>query len=97
MAAQIREYTLSPRMSVAIEYRVPGPTYWKPDIEVHYTYVDDRSHWRHWEDLEPRELVKLADIVGMVNDWRSGKLAELLPSTGTRFQEYRARIAKGEE
>ncbi len=36
-----------------------------------------------WDDLTGQELVKVAELRHMVDDWKSGKLAELPPSTAT--------------
>jgi len=54
---------------------------------VGYEFMADQVGWIKAHDLSPAELVKLADIVGMVDQWKGGARDELLPSTSTRFRD----------
>jgi hypothetical protein len=89
LTAHFHEYALSPTTSVGIRLDMPCPLDPYPTIRVRYDFVREGKGWTDMSDLRPAELVKLADIVGMVADWKSGKLDELLPSTSTRLEKYR--------
>jgi len=87
-----REYKLSDRASVALDFHPHGPLS-AAAAEVQYVFVGD-GKWIRYEQLRPDELVSLADVVGMVNRWKCGEIPELLPSTSTLAASYRERMAK---
>lgn len=94
LVGEFREYTLSPATSVALDIEMPSVLDAEPELKIRWMFCGDHSRYLNVQDLAPAEIVKLADIKGMVNDWKSGKLADLLPSTSTRFANFRAYLRR---
>jgi len=84
-----REYALSERAVCTVSFRVYG------DVDVVATQIEfweltetSPKYIPHADGLLPREIVKLAEIVSMVNAWKEDK-GDLLPSTSNRLTVIR--------
>lgn len=99
LASNAREYGLSPHTAVALQFDIPGVLDTDQRARVRYQFFGGTGRrWLNYDDLTPAELVKLADIVGMVNKWKAGEITDLMPSTSTMAADIRAALrARGED
>jgi len=75
-----RRYLLSERVHVRISANRNNDF----EFQVYLTIEGaDSSSW--WPgDMTPQEMIKCAEIKAMVDDWKSGRIDALPPSTATR-------------